>query len=211
MSLVLDLIFPKKCFGCDKTGSYFCSKCVSNITHRSPKFSTDPVKEGSLSLFYYNSFIRSAIQSLKYEFVTDLTDELSTIFSKRIINTYPELLSYWQKNNFIITPVPLFYSRQNWRGFNQSEILGQLIAQKLKLTFSNQIIFRHRHTFTQSHLKSHLKRQQNLKDAFIPTLPIPKNLIIFDDVTTSFSTLNSTFSCLKPFGLNLCWFLTLAG
>jgi ComF family protein len=211
LSLILDLIFPQKCFSCGKTGSYFCKKCITKIQYHSPKFSTDSVKEGSLSLFKYNAFVRSAIQSLKYEFVTDLADELTSIFSQKIINDYSILLNYWQKNNFIITPIPLFYSRQNWRGFNQSEILGQLIAQKLKLNFSNQIIFRHRYTFTQSHLKSHSKRNKNLKNAFTPILPIPKNLIIFDDVTASFSTLNSAFNSLKPFDLNHCWFLTLAG
>lgn len=211
MSLIINLIFPKICFGCGKTGSYFCKKCITKIHYHSPEFSADSIKEGSLSLFKYNSFIKSAIQSLKYEFVTDISDELSYLFSQKIIIDYPDLLNYWQKNNFIITPIPLFHSRQNWRGFNQSEVLGQLIAKKLKLNFSNQIIFRHRYTFTQSHLKSHLKRQQNLKNAFTPVLPIPKNIIIFDDVVTSFSTLNSAFNSLKPFGLNHCWFLTLAG
>lgn len=211
MSLILDLIFPKKCFNCGQTGSYFCNQCLKNLKHHSPKFSTDLTKEGSLSLFYYQAFIRSAIQSLKYEFVTDLADEFSSIFCQKIIKNYPQLLTYWQKNNFIITPIPLYISRQNWRGFNQSEIMGKLIAKKLKIPFSNQIIFRHRHTLTQSHLKNHLKRQQNLKNAFTPVLPIPQNLIIFDDVTASFSTLNSAFNAIKPFGLNHCWFLTLAG
>ncbi len=171
----------------------------------------DSVKEGSLSLFKYNGLIRSAIQSLKYEFVTDLTDEFSGLFSQQIIKNYPKLLAYWQNNNFVITPIPLYISRQNWRGFNQSEIMGKLIAQKLNLTFSNQIIFRHRHTFTQSHLKNHFKRQQNIKNAFTPILPPPQNIIIFDDVSTTFSTLNSAFNTIKPFGLNHCWFLTLAG
>jgi ComF family protein len=211
MSLILDLIFPKTCFGCGKTGSYFCPKCRENIKIHSLKFSSKLPKEGSLSLFYYHGLVRSAIQSLKYEFVTDLADEFSSIFSQKIIKKYPDLLNYWQKNNFIITPIPLFHSRQNWRGFNQSLLLSKLIAQKLKLTFSDQIIFRHRSTFTQSHLKNTQKRQENIKNAFTPILPIPKNLIIFDDVATSFSTLNSAFKSLNAFGLNRCWFLTLAG
>jgi competence protein ComFC len=211
MSLILDLIFPKTCFGCGQTGSYFCPKCRKNFKFHSPKFSSHLPKEGSLSLFYYHGLIRQAIQSLKYEFVTDLADEFSSIFSQRIIKKYPDLLNYWQKNNFILTPIPLYPSRQNWRGFNQSQLLSKLIAQKLKLTFSDQIIFRHRPTFTQSHLKNFQKRQQNIKNAFTPILPTPKNLIIFDDVTTSFSTLNSAFNSIKPFALNRCWFLTLSG
>lgn len=211
MSLIIDLLFPKTCFGCGRVGQYFCPKCLLKIKYHQPKYSTDLPKEGSLSLFYYHGLIRHAIQSLKFEFVTDLADELSDIFSQKIISQYPHLLKYWQQNNFILTPIPLHLSRFNWRGFNQSEIIGQLIAQKLNLNFSSQIIFRHRHTLTQSHLKNHLQRQQNLKHAFTPILPLPQNIILFDDVATSFSTLNSAFNSIKTFGLNHCWFVTLSG
>jgi len=211
MSIVIDLLFPKICFGCGQIGQYFCPKCLSKIKYHSPKYSSHPPKEGSLSLFRYHGSIRQAIQSLKFEFATDLADELSNIFSQKIISQYSHLIKYWQQNNFILTPIPLHPSRLNWRGFNQSEIIGQLIAQKLNLNFSNQIIFRHRHTLTQSHLKNNLQRQQNLKSAFTPILPIPQNIILFDDVATSFSTLNSSFDSIKSFGLNHCWFLTLAG
>ncbi len=211
MSLLLDLIFPKTCFGCGHPGYYFCPDCLSKITYHRPKHSSKLPKEGSLSLFYYHGLIRQSIQSLKFEFVTDLTEELSQIFSQKIIHQYPHLLTYWQQNNFILTPIPLHQYRFNWRGFNQAEIIGQKIAQKLNLNFSNQIIYRHRQTFTQSHLKNHLQRQENLKNTFTPIIPIPQNIIIFDDVATSFSTLNSALKSLKSFGLNRCWYLTLAG
>jgi len=211
MSLILDLLFPKTCFGCGQVGSYFCPNCLAKITYHQPKYSSNPSKEGTFSLFRYHRSIRQAIQSLKFQFVTDLTEELSNIFSQKIISQYPHLLKYWQENNFIITPIPLHYRRFLWRGFNQSEIVGQLIAQKLNLNFSSQIIFRHRHTFTQSHFKNRLQRQKNLKNAFTPILPIPQNIILFDDVATSFSTLNSACDSIKPFGLNRCWFVTLAG
>ena len=211
MSLILDLIFPKTCFGCGKTSQYFCSKCLSKIKFHTVKYSSDPSKEGSLSLFYFHGLIRRAIQSLKYEFVTDIVDELTDIFTQKIKLTYPHLVKYWQQNNFVLTPVPLYFSRQNWRGFNQSELLAKSISLKLKINYSDQIFWRHKHTFTQSKIKTVIQRQNNTREIFSPILPIPKNLIIFDDVASSFSTLNSAYSSIKPFGLNHCWFLTLAG
>ncbi len=211
MPLVLNLLFPKTCFGCGYVGYYFCPKCLSKITYHQPQHFSSSPKEGSLSLFRYHSLIRRSIQSLKFDFVTDLTEELSDIFSQKIITQYPHLLAYWQQNNFILTPIPLHKYRFNWRGFNQSEIIAQKISQKLSLNFSNQIIYRHRHTFTQSHLKNHQQRQKNTKNAFTPIIPIPQNLIIFDDVASSFSTLNSALNSLKCVGLNRCWYLTLAG
>ncbi len=211
MSLVLDLIFPKTCFGCGKTGQYFCPKCQSKIKFHSVKHSSDFPKEGRLSLFYYHGLIRQSIQSLKYNFVTDLVDEITDIFTQKISQTYPHLISYWQQNNFVLTPIPLHYHRQNWRGFNQSVLLGQSIAQKLNLNFSDQILFRSKHTYSQAKFKTQSKRLQNLYQAFTPILPLPSNIIVFDDVASSFSTLNSALNSLKPFGLNRCWYLTLAG
>jgi len=211
VSLVLDLIFPKTCFGCGKTGQYFCPKCQSKIKFHSIKYSSDLPKEGRLSLFYYHGLIRQSIQSLKYNFVTDFIDEITDIFVQKIQSTYPHLVSYWQQNNFVLTPIPLHYYRQNWRGFNQSVLLSQTIAQKLNLNFSDQIIFRSKYTHSQARFKTHSNRLQNLHQAFTPILPNPANIIIFDDVASSFSTLNSALNCLKPFGLDHCWYLTFAG
>ena len=211
MSFVLDLIFPKTCFGCGQVGQYFCPKCQQKIKFHSVKYSNHPPKEGRLSLFYFHEAIRRAIQSLKYEFTTDVIEEMSTIFTQKLQNTYPHLIKYWQQNNFVLTPIPLHYSRQNWRGFNQSVLLGQSISQKLSLNFSDQIIFRIKSTNPQAKIKSHQKRLENIHQAFEPILPIPQNIIIFDDVATSFSTLNSALNSLKSYDLNRCWYLTLAG
>jgi len=211
LSLILNLLFPKTCFGCGRVGQYFCPKCQLQIKYHSLKFSSHPPKEGRLSLFYFHGLIRRAIQSLKYDFTTDIIDELSTIFTHKIKLTYPHLIKYWQQNNFVLTPIPLHSSRQNWRGFNQSVLLGRLISQKLNLNFSDQIIFRLKSTHSQAKIKNRQKRIENTSQAFTPILPIPQNLIIFDDVASSFSTLNSALSSLTSCGLNCCWYLTLAG
>jgi ComF family protein len=211
MSLIIDLLFPKTCFGCGQVGQYFCSKCQPQIKYHSLKFSSHSPKEGRLSLFYFHGSVRRAIQSLKYEFTIDIIDEMSTIFTQKLNKTYPHLIKYWQQNNFVLTPIPLYYSRQNWRGFNQSSLLGQSISQKLNLNFSDQVIIRIKHTHSQAKIKNHQERLKNIHQAFTPILPIPKNLIIFDDVATSFSTLNSALSSLTSCGLNRCWYLTLAG
>ena len=211
MSLILDLLFPKTCFGCGQVGQYFCPKCQQNIKYHSPKYSTHPPKEGRLSLLYFHGSVRRAIQSLKYEFTVDIINEMSNIFTHKIRQTYPHLLKYWQQNNFVLTPIPLHFHRQKWRGFNQSVLLGQVISQKLNLKFSDQIIIRSKPTHSQAKIKSHQKRLENIHRVFTPILPIPQNIILFDDVATSFSTLNSALDSLKLFGLNRCWYLTLAG
>lgn len=213
MSLILDLIFPKKCYGCGQTGEYLCPKCQENIKVLNVKPPQNGFN-GGLSLFPYYSFIKSAITDLKYNFVSDNIQNLSDVCIEKLNLNFPNLVNYWQQNNFTIIPIPLHQSRQNWRSFNQSEILGQKIAQKLSLNFSNQILIRHQNTQIQARIKNIKDRNKNVANIFslAPRLGKlkNKNFIIFDDVCTTQSTLNSALLVLKTLHLNQCWFLTLS-
>lgn len=214
MSLILDLIFPKKCLNCGKNGSYFCSSCLNQQITNSPVFSTkNPLIEGHLSLYKYNNLIKKLITNIKYDFVTDIIDSFADTSATLIKTNFPHLLTYWQQNKFTIIPIPLHQYRQNWRGFNQSALIGQLLAQKLNLDFSDQILIRSKNTHTQAKLTSKLDKKANLSDAFSHTNKnIPKNIILFDDVATTFSTLNSALQTLSSYeSPSHCWFLTLSG
>ena len=211
MSLFLDLIFPRKCLICGSYGQYLCSRCLSLQRYHHLKYINQGSKEGSLSLFRYEFIIKKAIFELKYHFVTDIIDELATLSANHIKFSFPHLLQYWQDNHFVLIPIPLYFTRQNWRGFNQSILLGRKIAQDLNLGFCDQTIFRYRHTFTQAKIKNITNRYQNLHHVFHIVSPLPKNIILFDDVASSFSTLNSAYNSLNCADLNRCWYLTLAG
>jgi len=211
MSLILDLIFPRNCLLCGKNGRYFCPKCFSLQKTNPVKHLIHSKKEGSLSLFRYENIVKIAILELKYKFVTDLATQLVNLSVHQIKTNFPHILKYWQENNFVLVPIPLFSSRQNWRGFNQSILLGKILAKKLKLNFSDQILFRTKYTHTQAKIKNHTQRIANLQNAFVVNQKIPPNIILFDDVASSFSTLNSAFNSLKCDDLNRCWYLTLAG
>ncbi|MDD4938091.1 MAG: hypothetical protein PHX34_03725 [Candidatus Shapirobacteria bacterium] len=214
MSLILDLLFPKFCLQCHKPGSYFCSDCFNQQIINSPKISSSNSNyEGSLSVFKYNSLIRSLITEIKYGFVTDIINPFVDISVFIIKNNFPHILNYWRQNNFVIVPIPLHHYRQNWRGFNQSVLIGQLLASKLGLSFSNQIIYRTKNTHIQAKLANRQDKKINLENAFIcSNQSIPKNIILFDDVSTTFSTLKSAYSTISSYDAPThCWFLTLAG
>ena len=213
MSLILDLIFPKKCYGCGKIGEYLCRKCQNQIhvlNIKPPQNGFD----GGLSLFKYDFAIKSAILDLKYSFVSDNALSLVSFMANKLKREFPNLVKHWQKNNFIITPIPLHSSRQNWRGFNQSEILAKNLAKKLSLKFSNQVLIRDKNTQPQAHLKNIKERTNNVSNIFSlhPSSDKfkNKNFIIFDDVSTTKSTLISAQTILKDLPSNQCWYLTLS-
>lgn len=214
MSLILDFLFPKNCLLCGKNGQYFCPHCLDKQIINSPRLSPNNLNyEGSLSLFKYNSLVKKLITEIKYEFVTDIIDPFVEVSASIIKTNFPHILDYWRQNDFVLVPIPLHYFRQNWRGFNQSILIGQLLASKLKLKFSDQIIYRTKNTHVQAKLANKSEKSLNLENAFTCSdNPIPKNIILFDDVSTTFSTLKSALKTISSYGdLNRCWFLTLSG
>lgn len=227
---ILDILFPKRCVGCGKTGSYFCPSCIQNIKQSDlvcpfcEKLSLGGVvhpickrKYGLDGLWYLGVFedpLRKAIQKLKYKFITELADVLVDLTIEYWARYSPFILDEVKKNrgqDWVVTAVPLHKKRQNWRGFNQSELIAQIFAQKLGLKYEN-VLERTKNTKQQAKLASHL-RKQNIKNAFALTKNCElstKNLILVDDVWTTGSTLKECCFVLKKNGAKKVWGLTLA-
>ncbi len=124
---LLNLLFPVSCLECKKPGKYICDTCLSKVRVIN-RF--DPLSN-TFSIFNYEGIIRKAIVKIKYNFAYDIAQELANAVVK---NMNLDL------KNVILVPIPLHKSRKNWRGFNQSEILGKLIAKNLSWEFNKDLI-----------------------------------------------------------------------
>lgn len=227
---LLDILFPKRCVGCNKTGNYFCPKCIQDIKQSDlvcpfcerlslgglvhPICRRKYGLDGLWFLGVYENPLRKAVQKLKYKFITELADVLVDLTIDYWARYSPFLLDQVKKDRgdgWVITSVPLHKNRQNWRGFNQSELLAKIFAKKLGLKYENSLI-RIKNTKQQAKLASHL-RKQNIKDAFSFTdnhKPLTTNYILIDDVWTTGSTLKECCYVLKRHGAKKVWGLTLA-
>ncbi len=169
--------------------------------------------DGVLSVFRYHPPLSTYLHDIKYRYLHAQAPYLAELVSVNLKLNYKNILSYWQNNNFTILPVPLHRLRQNWRGFNQSELVASLVARNLNLRYDNTIL--KRSSFTRPQVKlDDFNRQLHFLNKSIFSLnksPAKGNFIIFDDVTTTNSTLNA---CLKPL-FEFCdkkpWALTIAG
>ena len=231
MNLILDILFPKKCVGCRKTGSYFCNFCISNILQadlvcpRCERLAvggqTHPVckrkfgLDGLWSLGVYQDSLKIAIQKLKYKRVEELAVVLADITLEYWARYQPFLLDQIKKNNgegWIITGVPLYWWRENSRGFNQSSLFGTLLAEKLGLKYC-EALKRVKYTRSQVKLKGK-QRHQNIKNAFQINsnyeLKTMNYVLLIDDVWTTGSTLKECCYILKRAGAKKVWALTLA-
>ena len=216
MSLLLDLIFPVTCVGCRHSGHYLCPDCAARLT---PKSLSPPnpgsVLEGRLSLFSYKNEIRQLIQLLKYQYVSDAGHDIGRTMAAIIKENYPNLLKHWQSHGYVLAPIPLHPLRQNWRGFNQSQIFCQEISTSLHLVCQPNILIRSRYTSPQAKQLQKSDRQSHLLGAFSLsprfTGHLPDNIILVDDVYTTGSTLESAALVLRHFGCGSIIGVTLAG
>lgn len=227
---LLDLLFPKTCISCGRYGKYFCSVCVLEIKQSElvcpfcerqnlggrvhavceRKYGLD----GFWYLGVYRGSLRKAIQKLKYKWVSSIASELIDLTIRYWAENSPLVLDEIKNDrgrNWVVTAVPLHMRRKNWRGFNQSELLGKLFAQKLGLSYQN-LLKRIRNTTPQMKLLAH-QRKENIKNAFEKAsdaqLSIVRVLLV-DDVWTTGSTLKECCYVLKKNGAEKVWALTVA-
>jgi len=218
--MLLDFFFPRRCLGCGQWGHYFCQACRQQVklierpicsvcghpaiggkTH--PRCQTKYSLDGLISIFAYEGLIKEAIGQLKYKFITDLAEEL--------IGLVPESKFYSEAK--ILMPLPLHPRRQRWRGFNQAELLGRILAKKFDWAVRQEVLERYRYTQPQVKLKGK-ERKKNIRGAFRikPKVKMEKQfkVILFDDVWTTGSTLREAGQVLKRAGTQKVWGLTLA-
>lgn len=237
---LLDVIFPKRCVGCGKIGQYFCHPCTSIIqtievneaicpvcekpaidgaTH--PRCQTRYSIDGLTSFFYYRGPIQNAIKALKYRSVSDLANEFIQCIPPMSFSVLSNLES--RNSNLSLLPVPLHPSRQRERGFNQAEVLGKLIAQRLHIPMRNNILIRIKKTTPQVEMKEKDRRLKNmegvfslssrfdkkmLEHQFVKTQPV--GVFLFDDVFTTGATMRSVAEVLKRAGVSYVWGISMA-
>lgn len=200
------MVFPRLCVGCGKTGKYLCEKCSKKVEELGADYKYKKI-EGRIGLFKYHGVIKDLITLLKFELVSDAKIEIGKMIVKQLKNNYPNILEYWQNEKFVIIPVPLHWRRENWRGFNQAEIIANEVGNILNLKVNNNVIKRSINTKHQA-VSNKIQRINNLKNAFVKINGIPKNLIIFDDVWTTGNTIKNIVKIIPKD--RKIWILTLA-
>lgn len=207
---LLDVFFPKFCVGCEKYGNYVCEDCVKEIEIIKTSTCPDCGKISPLGKFCPNCKkklnivlsgiivaanydvgpTREMIHHLKYSGFTELSDLLGELIVQRLS---VESLS----DDVILAPVPLHINKQTKRGFNQAELIAQYVSNRTKIPCKNALV-RVKQTESQVGLSGD-ERRSNLEGAFQcnkKSAVSGKTILLVDDVTTTYSTLNE---CAKEF------------
>ncbi len=177
---LLDLVFPKRCVGCRKSGEYICPNCFSLISFdvkekclgcgfRSIDGFTHTgcrgkyIIDGAFSVVKYEKTIQKLIYQFKYEpYLTDLQKVISELFYEGLIQK--ELFMQILQSNPILIPIPLSKRKFRKRGYNHAEILAKNLAKKLSLETINYLV-RIKETKPQFGLGRE-DRKKNMNNAF---------------------------------------------
>lgn len=160
--------------------------------------------DGLIALFEYGDpGVRAVVDGIKYEFNKSLVGK---IFGKMKVET-GVVFDY-------LVPVPLHFYRQNWRGFNQAELVAVELQKQIEGKVTS-LLKRKINTKQQALMISRKEREENVRDAFgvVETLKtdlVGKKVLLVDDVFTTGSSMKACCSELKKNGAVLVWGFVLA-
>lgn len=173
-----------------------CSRCMSRLSRTDGNgcFNGGKYLSYVISSFYYDNIVRSAIH--KYKFNNNYI--FADVFSHFMIKTLSEFDNISDFD--IIVPLPLSKKRMRERGYNQSALIAERIAEKFNIAYSKNILLRKRNTKKQSTLKGY-SRISNVADAFTTECDLHNmKILLFDDIYTTGNTLNQAAKVLKNAG-----------
>jgi len=219
--ILLDILFPRFCFGCGKEGSYLCQDCQSclDITEdifclcSVPKrlvFSrnmnsakcTQCLSKKLNGLFfplsYQNNLVKELIRQFKYDpFVKELAKPLA-----ELIITHFQLIDKEVWKDKILIPIPLHKKKLRKRGFNQAEEIAKELANRLEIPLLLNCLKKAKTTSPQAEL-SKKEREENIKGVFwIKNEHLIKNkkILLVDDIYTTGATMEEAAKILKKAG-----------
>lgn len=206
-AFILDLFFPNRCpvcrvfieydkFICEKCGEKLklckaddiCPECGKQECICSENMHYDK----AVSAFVYEDAARLGILSLKdghKEFGYYLGNILADMIEKNKEISEADM----------IIPVPMSAERLRERGYNQAEIIAEIISDRLGIEINNKILYK-----KASEVQHSLNREQRMKNVSAfginQTELSGKKIILCDDVLTTGSTLNRCAELLKNAG-----------
>lgn len=157
-----------------------------------------PAFQRCLPLLKYDPLLQTLIQRFKYHRQWLYGALLADMMHFALSPYLPILLeASW-------VPVPLHFTRQCKRGFNQTQWLLQAVAKRYPLLIESAWVKRQKRTAYQS-LLPFANRKQNVTNAFVlkKIEPAYKRVVIFDDVMTTGNTVNAVAKLLQPYAKDI--------
>lgn len=217
---LMDWIYPRRCALCDgilgKNERYVCALCRKNLPRpvgeprcmrcgkplkRQEEFCYDCGHyqqnfERGLGIFLYEGKIRDSMMRFKFRGRKEYGD----FFGGMMLLYGQEFLR--QARPQVIVPVPVHWRKLRTRGYNQAQVLAEIISSGLSIPLRTDLVLRKKFTVAQKNL-NRKQRKHNLEQAFWarPEAGNYERILLVDDIYTTGSTVNAIAQKLKEQGV----------
>lgn len=205
-------ILPKVCIACDrkvKEDDEFCPRCAPFMKRintptcvacgKSKKRCPTQRKKMNYDFicapFYYRGAIREGLKRFKFSNRQNSASFFADEMVKFLQKEHPDV-----KFDYV-TFVPMTAKQIEKRGFNQSQLLAQRVAEKLNIECRTDILIK-LYEIEPQHNLSAMYRQGNVAGVFDVEnreLIKGKSILIIDDIKTTGYTLNECAKMLKQY------------
>lgn len=218
------LLYPAKCIFCGRTMSeqkLICAFCLADevmITGKICAFcglgtqvcSCGQRKhnyERRIACAYYKQAVIKGISRFKFRRHTMLGDYYGKLMAENVVSKYANI-------SFCgIVPVPMSKFKKWMRGYNCTELLSDVIYERIGVPVWDDVLFRRFSFKDQKDVRQWSKRTANVLDAFFVKNQHKikgKTLLLVDDVCTSGATLNECAKMLRLYGAAKVYAVTFA-
>lgn len=222
---ILPLLFPRRCPVCGEitkpAGSLICPPCFQKLSFVKPPVCKKCGKEiisetleycddcmtrrhtfeHGVALINYDETARKSMVQIKYKNKREYLD----FYGRAMALRYEKAIERMQVD--AIVPIPVHRSRRRRRGFNQAEVLAEIMAEHLKIPVKPEMLVRSKRTLPQKELTA-AERLKNLSGAF-QAGKIPedvKTVLLVDDIYTTGSTIEACSRVLRSAGIERIYF-----
>lgn len=210
---LLDLVYPQECVACRAgltapSAGCLCARCFSGMplidAWQCPRCGEQLGPYAQVSRRACPScrdrpglLFRKAVAACRYEGVArEMVHRFKYSGDVRAVEwmglRMAEKLRHagWIGQVDLLVPVPLHWTRRLSRRFNQSELLGRVVARECSRPMVPRLLRRRRRTSAQSLLET-AERMENVRGAFQvtrPRLARDRSILLIDDVMTTCAT-----------------------
>ena len=213
LSAIADIVMPRVCVVCGAPlimqEKHICSGCLVDmpLTHFSKSRHNEMADKfnalieadrycNAAALYFYGeeSGYRNISQALKYHRNFSAGWYFSEMLGKELSES--EIF----RDVDLVVPVPLHWTREFKRGYNQSDYIGRAVAKKLGSEYRKDYLVRTKRTKTQTKVDPE-EKSQNVAGAFKAKEwkkeKRPGHILIVDDVYTTGATLAECYKAIR--------------
>ncbi len=207
-TILLDLLYPPKCVFCAKilkdNETDICNKCRIDIPEISGTIRRGEGNCECYSVYDYKNTVATSIRRFKFHGQQQYSTAYARCIAMKLLREHAEF--------DVLSWVPISDKRAKERGYRQSKLLAEAVAQELRIE-AIQTLRKIRDNPAQSSMKSAAARTRNVKNAYEAISPehfSGKRVLLIDDVVTSGATLSECSSALQKAGAQSVICATLA-